>query len=65
MVRSFSPHRPRIGPRNAPMPLSRHEAEAKRTALRGMILDAIESGPPGDTDIDTFIDELNAKLDRR
>ncbi len=47
--------------------LARYDAEvgAKRDALRGMILEGIESGAPRDTDIDAFIDELNAKLDRR
>ncbi len=47
--------------------LARYDSEvkAKRDALRGMIREGMESGAPQDTDIDAFIDELNAKFDRR
>ena len=40
------------------------EAEAKVEALRKMIREGIESGPPQETDIDLLIAELNAKFDQ-
>lgn len=47
--------------------LARYDSEvaAKRDALREMLREGIESGPSRETNIDSLIDELNARFDRR
>lgn len=47
--------------------LARYKSEvaAKRDALREMLRDGVESGPSRETNINSLIDELNAKFDRR
>ena len=47
--------------------LARYEPEvaAKRDTLREMLREGVESGPSRETNIDSLIDDLNAKFDRR